>query len=598
MRAWPLALLLTFAGIAGCLSGDDTPNPAPGPAMDVPVDEEANGRPGDAMQLFERFEERPAGVEREMRFLYGPFTIPPGQDMNRVTAELPVNGGFLTAVSPNLYFMETGETPTNQHMHIHHAHWFRTSDDPDDEYYTANLAWVFGTGEERTSGSFHDRADADPDGPRYGIYIEALQPQALIYMLHNKDAVVRNVYVALDVTFLYGDAAAVRAATSCPGLMDGERCHAGKEVHHVTGKLWGTTFDVPREPVADGGDGEYIHPIDIAADWPTRRATDDLGRYHVASTDGTLIASAGHLHPNGKEVVVANLGPEGSACEADLDGDGFPGVTLFHSRKIEQVPGAFPHSEEYQMGATKFGYRAPIREGDRITQFAVYANDHHASYAAMSFVGMYVDRLAPPEPRGPEGCTMANTAPVLLPGDPRGGDPIEGTWNRAWGPEVPPHCGLAIGFNACDKELTGKPPEGLEATVIQISDFLYAPGDQSLAGQPGAPVRVTRGAPLLFVNEDAAAGIRHTVTSCQWPCNGPYVANYPHPDGSFHSGKLGNVDPIDGGGIQADPDDPLGFSVAGDMLPYWLLDTSDLEPGYYAFFCHIHPWMRGWIEVV
>ncbi len=531
-------------------------------------------------QLYTKYEERPAGVERVMRFVYGPYTIPPGQDNNRVTLDVPLQSGFMTAVSPNLYDVQTGDIPSNQHLHIHHAHWFRASDDPSDEYYTANLAWVFGTGEERTQGSLHDRADADPDGPRYGIYLEAGEPNVLIYMLHNKMNYEQTVYVALDVRWVYGAADAIAAADGCGALATGESCYAGEPFHNLNGKLWGTTFDVPRQPILEGGDGIYVHPIDIPTDWPTRRDTDHLGRYFVAPADGTAIASAGHLHPNGLATIIANLGPEGSGCEADLDGDGLPGITLLNSRKIEEVPGAFPHSEEYQMGATKPGWRAPVREGDRITQFSPYNNDQYASYEAMSFAGFYVDREQVPEPRGPEGCTLANTGPVLLENDPWGGDPTETVINRNWNPQPSEHCGVP-GWPDCEPVLPTL-GEGIETNQIHIANFVYLPGDQSLGEDIGDPVKVNRGETIHVFNEDAAAGIRHTVTSCKFPCNGKYVANYPHPDGDFDSGKLGNVDPIDGAPVP----------------PYWTLDTSDMEPGFYSYYCRIHPWMRGTIEIV
>lgn len=595
LRLLLVTLVMSTLSLAGCLDA--------GPAAEEPVEPETiptntePPQPVSPVQIFERYEERPVGTERAMRLLYGPFTIPPGQDNNRITIDVPVHDGFLTTVAPTLYDVETGATPSNQEVHIHHAHWFRASDDPSDEYYTANLAWVFGTGEERTKGGFNARSDVDPEGPRYGIYIGSAEPQALIYMLHNKLDQAINLYVALDVDFVYGSADEIQAADGCPALIDGEVCRAGETFHNVNGKLWGTTFDVPRQPVIEGGDGWYVHPIDIPEDWSSRRATDDLGRYFVAPADGTLVGTAGHLHPNGKEVIIANLGPADSGCEADIDGDGLPGTTLLRSQKIEQVPEAFPGSEEYQMGVTKDGFRAPIRAGDRITQFAVYANDEHATYEAMSFAGLYVDRQQPPEPRE-GGCTVENTGPYLLEGDPIGGDPTEGVWNREWTYEAPDHCGVDIGWPACERELA-ELPTGVEQVTdtVHIAGFLYVPGDQSLSGDMGAPLRVTKGDTIRFVNEDVGAGIRHTVTSCKFPCNGKYVANYPHPDGDFDSGKMGNLDPIDGGGVQTGGD-PLGFSLADDTSPVWDLDTSELEPGLYSYYCRIHPWMRGWIEVV
>ncbi|MEK6975614.1 MAG: hypothetical protein AABY18_04640 [Candidatus Thermoplasmatota archaeon] len=596
----PAALALaSLLALAGCFGSNQDPA-VDDTEREIPAPHEPNEGPAEPLQVFDRFESRSAGIEREMRLLYGPFPIAPGSDFNRITAELPVHDGFMTAVSPNLYTAADGVTPSNQHLHIHHAHWFRTSDDPSEDYYTLNLAWIFGTGEERTQGSLHDRANADPDGPRYGIRMEPLVPQALIFMLHNKMPDPALVYVALDVTFVYGSAEDIAAANGCPDIQPGEGCQAGKQFHNLYGKLWGTTFDVERQRVEDGGDGLYIHPAEIPEGDATRRDTDALGRMFTASADGTAIAAAGHLHPNGREVVVANLGPSGSACEADLDGDGFPGVTLMRSTKIEEEPAAWPHSENYQMGATKHGWRAPVREGDRITQFAVYDNDDYASYEAMSFVGFYVDRDQPPAARGAEGCTLANTQASLLPLDPWGGLPSETVINRGGHEDGHDHgsdyCGIP-GYPACDLAMANPEP-GVATNLVTITQFAYTPGSRSLPDQLGRPIQVARGSTLTFVNNDMAATVRHTVTSCQWPCNGPYVANYPQPDGVFDSGKLGNFDPIDGGGVVTEGGPLAGYGLAEEADPVYDLDTSGLEPGLYSFYCRVHPWMRGSLQVV
>ncbi|MFA5944785.1 MAG: hypothetical protein WC876_10005 [Candidatus Thermoplasmatota archaeon] len=599
MRLRSLFATIVLLGLilAGCASpenpeADVAPNEPPAPH--APSDE-----PVSPTQMFDRFEERPAGVERQMRFLYGPFPIPPGQDLNRVTLELPVREGFMTTVSPTLFDANTGIVPSNQHMHIHHAHWLKATTDAEDETYAANLAWVFGTGEERTQGSLHDRAEVDPDGPRYGIYVEPLVPQVLIYMLHNKMAEARALYVALDVSFVYGDAQTIAAAKECAGLLEGEACWAGREFHNLQGRLWGSTFDVARHAAEDGGTGTYVYPIDAPESDPTRQSTDALGRMFTATHDATAVAAAGHLHPNGLATIVANLGPEGSACEADLDGDGLPGVTLLRSDKIEEVPEAWPHSEQYQMGATKHGWRAPIREGDRITQFALYDNGEYASYEAMTFVGFYMDREQVPAARGAEGCTVDNTKAWLLPGDPWGGDPVQTVVNRdphAGHREESEYCGI-LDFPPCDTDMP-QPEKGLAAGAVHIGGFFYEPGDRALSAPLGLPVQVTKGSMLTFINEDAAIGVRHTVTSCQWPCNGRYVANYPNPDGSFDSGKLGNTDPIDGGGVVTSGGPLFGLGTSDDTLPLWQLDTSKLDPGLYAYYCRIHPWMRGSLEVV
>jgi plastocyanin len=115
---------------------------------------------------------------------------------------------------------------------------------------------------------------------------------------------------------------------------------------------------------------------------------------------------------------------------------------------------------------------------------------------------------------------------------------------------------------------------------VTISNFLYVPGDLGLSGEQGNPPRVHHGESLTFVNADQSADIRHSVTTCNLPCDGTYVGNYPWANGVWDSGTLG-YDAIDGG-----TPDPVSST------------PKDLPVGRYAYFCRIHPWMRGQFEVV
>lgn len=518
----------------------------------------------------ERYLPRPAGVEKELTFRFGPFLIPPGQDFNRITVDLPIHGGYVTFIAPHLLEAGTGEHADHFDGHIHHAHWFRTSTDPEDEEYTTGLSWVFGTGEETTQADVDARSAADPDGPRYGISIPGGQPQTLIYMLHNKTSQPQLWDVVLDVRFVYGSKDDIAAASDCgPLLLPDEVCAAGQEFRTVRGLLWGRTFDVPRQ---SSRTRPYVYPgVEMGA---------SNGIIRTAQNSGTIIGGAGHLHPNGMEVVIANLGPAGSDCQADVDGDGFPGTTLFRSQKFDRVAEAFPHSDEYQMGVTRPGFRAPVREGDRIAQWGLYDNGTYASYEAMSYTGIYVDNEAPPP--AATGCDLASYAPRLV--DDPAGDPTQTILNRAWDEEPHALCGDDFG-TPCHRPEQDR-GQGLEADTVHIAAFLYLAGDRTLAGPLGAPPRVERGTTMTFVNEDVAAGIRHTVTSCEWPCNGPVTANYPQPDGDFDSRRMGNLDPIDGGG-----------PTSSEAWPEWTLDTTSLEPGPYSYYCRIHPWMRGALEI-
>lgn len=607
-----LTILVMSAAALPAAQGDDDPEPV------------------EPQDLAERFLPRTPGVEREMTFFYGPFTIPPGQDINRVTLDVPVQGGFLTDVQANVYDAQTGATPSNQDMHIHHAHWFRLSEDPDDEYYVDGaglfgIAWVFGTGEERTRGNIDARTDAEgEDGPSYGIYIEPGQPQVLIYMLHNKNNQAENVYVALDVTFVYGSSEAIADAPADCGplpLEEGETCRAGEDFHHLHGRLWGNTFDVERnfEAWELGQESLYVRGPD-----------DTPSMVFEAPADGVAIGTAGHLHPNGSDVIIANLGPEGSGCEADIDGDGYPGITLAVSHKFDQIPGA-TSSEEYQMGVTQDGWRAPMREGDRIAQFGTYLNHEYASYEAMSFAGIYVDREQPPaaydavcegDDADADGFFAASRAYVVENGIPQPfvdmatyrAEVIETKLNDDWGHRHNHgHCGLPEDVpetegdesRPCDDLDKPVPPvgSGQRVDAVHVADFLYLPGDHSITGDLGRPALVTQGEPLLFVNDDTAIGVRHTITSCKMPCNGQYVANYPQPDGYFDSDKMGNLDYIDGGLISTGGEQELlgqeyeGPGIPPATYPTWELDTTELDPGMYSYYCRIHPWMRGWVEV-
>lgn len=155
-----------------------------------------------------------------------------------------------------------------------------------------------------------------------------------------------------------------------------------------------------------------------------------------------------------------------------------------------------------------------------------------------------------------------------------------GVPNRAWG--MHDHdtlCGVDLGAQPCERPVTYR-PAGDFADQVTISNFVYTPGDMGLTGDIGNPPRVHHGQSLRFVNADQAADIRHSVTTCNLPCNGPYVGNYPWANGVWDSGTLG-YDAIDGG-------HPNPVAQTPTSLPV----------GRYAYFCRIHPWMRGQFEVV
>ena len=510
----------------------------------------------------DRYVPEPPGTVKKMRFWYGPYVMPAGWDMNRVDLDIPVHNGMILAIEPELRINPDWQEPSHQVSHIHHAHWFALDPGNEEDNYTGgNTEWIFGNGDEETRADFIERSQAQKKGPVYGEYIGLAGPQAMIYMLHNKTAETKVGYVVLDVTFKYGTLE----------QLSQERPH-----HDVAGVLFGRTFDVPRQRKKDGNrDGE----------WNT---TEDYERGPIewtSTVSGTMIGTGSHLHPGGDRVIVENMGSEENPCRDD--GRGYGGTMLLKSDIINRVT---PLSEEYQTEVTRPSWRAPIHEGDRIRITGIYKNKKHAWYTAMTHQGIYIDEKQ--KPRG-------RCRPYLVGKDRkkrvkrvkrgRSGrkkvvkrriNPIAGVPNRKWGHMHDTFCGKKFGFDPCEKPFETPPEPGPEASRVMIANFQYLPGGRGAPGDMGKPATVKKGNSLTFVNADQQANIRHSVTTCRYPCNGRYVSNYPWADGRWDSGTLG-FDAIDGG-----TPNPVAST------------PTDLKVGKYAYFCRIHPFMRGEFHVV
>ena len=526
----------------------------------------------------DRYVPRAPGTTSKYNFWFGPYTIPPGHDLNRIDVDVPVANGLVTWAEPHVVRASDLVEPSHQEMHLHHSHWFAV--DPgnqEDTYFGHNAEWIFGNGDEETRADFELRSAAKHHGPVYGQYISAEDPQLMIYMVHNKTAQAQVVYVTLKVHFIHGTLEELNALDRRP-------------YHDVRGVLFGRTYDVPRKK---HGRGVY----------ETARDDPDGPIEWTSTVNGTIIGTGGHLHPGGMRVVVENYGSKEDPCRDD--GRGYGGTTLLASDAVFRNAA---YSEDFQMEVSDPRWRAPIHKGDRIRISGTYENAKHSWYEVMTHEGMYIDTKQKPKrgcrpyllgqsrkpPRGeklrkvrgvPKLRFKSNTAP---PTGRRHGwiDPAEGVVNRKWGEEHDKFCGKGWDGPPCERPLREEQASGgLPNTAgVHIADFLYAPGDRALSGPAGAPVQVEKGTSLTFVNEDAGLGIRHTVTTCAWPCNGPYVANYPLADGVWDSGILSlGLDPID---------EQIGAPRLSASTP------RTLPVGKYAYFCRIHPWMRGAFEVV
>jgi plastocyanin len=506
------------------------------------------GSPLDPTVRASRFVAQPAGTESKYCIFFGPYVIPGGQDLSRVDFDLALAEGFIVAGAPSAVYAD-GLSPLNQEMHIHHSHWWFIDPNDRDSDPLPWMRWLSGSGEERTRGDFRTVGAADPSGPMYGIHIAPTDRVGMINMLHNKTPTAKVVWIKVDLVFVHGSAAAIKDA---PGP------YQGRDFHNVTGVLHGNGFNVPRSG------GRFVYPYDLPPGPPVGGVSPGVGYVWTAPFDGTIVIGAGHLHPGGERVVVTNLGSEASPC-ASTRSDGIPGTMLYELNVIDRVAGA-RFTEDFQIEITKPGFRAKVRVGDRIALNGIYDATDHAWWDAMSFTGFYIDELDKPAPG--EGCSVVDVG---------GGDPTQGIPNRPWEGVPDQLCGVP-GYSPC-----GYPEEqpllpGVATDRVVIGGFSFLPGD---LGHPTGPAQVRRGTQLEIVNADMAQYVRHTVTSCEAPCNGTYVANYPLPDGTFDSGYLG-WEPTTG----------------GKQVPTWTLDTAPLTPGVFTYFCRVHPWMRGAIQIV
>jgi hypothetical protein len=107
---------------------------------------------------------------------------------------------------------------------------------------------------------------------------------------------------------------------------------------------------------------------------------------------------------------------------------------------------------------------------------------------------------------------------------------------------------------------------------------------------------VRRGGQLRFTNLDATRTMSpqqsayHTITACTLPCNRSTGIAYPvagaRPRVAFDSGQLGYGPSLG--------DVPFTSAVQRNT---WRT-PRDLPTGTYAYFCRVHPFMRGSFRVV
>jgi len=493
-----------------------------------------------------------AGVEH-LHFQAGPYAITPGANLILLDYKhvpKPTVDGYMIRAAPNLHYARPdgtccGAVPQVDVIHLHHGVWLSNGRAGEGEGNTAGSFYPFmATGEEKTVYQL-------PAG--YGYPVAAHDYWVFNYMIHNLTAAPARVYVTYDLDFVPATSPLAAKLTPVhPIWMDVEN-------HHLY-----PVFDVHRY---SGRHGKFTFPDMASNPYGSGPALDQF----TVDRPGTLVATAGHLHPGGlyDDLDVVRAGaraPKGAATGAVPHS-----VRLFRSF-AQYFDKRGPISWDMAMTATSPRWKPQVRAGDVLRISSTYETRRASWYESM---GIMVVWEAWADSHGVD--------PFAHKLDERGhvthGHLRE---NRHHGGSI------SLGVKLAKRR-------SCNATGVAISRFLFLPGDFEASGANRCVPTVRRGRALTFVNQDASRqstfgnllapspfylqSIFHSVTSCQYPCGLDTGISYPLANGAgYDSGQLG-----------------VGTPAVGRFD--WATPTN-LKPGAYTYFCRIHPFMRGAFRVI
>jgi plastocyanin len=466
------------------------------------------------------------GVQR-IHLKYGPITITPGQNFIKTETRgipQPKVDGYMVGFYPNLHYAipgskKLGAVPRVDVIHLHHGVWLSFGKGRKDASTGGGLpAERFAAaGEEKTRLRF-------PKG--YGYAYRTSDHWVLNYMIHNLTDAPTKVWITYDVDFIPATAPAAKTMQNArPIWMDVQN----GEIYPVYDALKGM-----------GKNGRYTYPTQAKNPY----APGQHKNWWTVDQDGTLVATAGHLHPGG--------------LHTDLY-DTRAGKTahLFRSDAHYFEP-AGAVSWDVSMTATKPNWKVNVHKGDVMSITSTYDVSHASWYEVMGIMVVFMAD-------GQHG-TNPFTHKVDQPGTLTHGHLPENRHHGGNKTSMPSPLDLPVG--------------GIGGTV-DIAHFIYGRG--SLNTQSAIP-RVRRGKSLTFKNLDndgLPAAAWHTITACKSPCNRGTGIAYPIANGNvqFDSGQLGTGGP----------------PTSGQLT--WKT-PENLPVGTYTYFCRVHPFMRGAFRVI
>lgn len=494
-----------------------------------------------------------------LNYKFGPMKIQPGQNLIDINLqkERPAVNGYIVGFRPGLVYAKGNKSPAVNIVHLHHAVWLVGND-------LGSLKPTFAAGEEKTYFNAP---------PGFGWRYTTDQTWILNHMIHDLTGTPQEVYLTYTLYFIPDDAPEAQGMTR----MDTQ---------------WMDVEGIKPYPVfnakkGSGTNGRFTYP-DQAKN-PYAGAPRKRNEW-VADRDGTMVSTAGHLHPGGLWT------------DLNITRDGVT-KRIFRSRANYFEPvGAV--SWDVAMSATSDAWKVDFKKGDVISTSATYDTTKASWYEVMGI--MVVGTTEKPVPGGVDPFTgEVDQTDYLTHGRlPENIDKGARTPNR----------GLRNPLRMRSGPFRDK---------VVIKDFVYGQGDLSMPGKRGLPPRVKQGKSLRFVNADSPLTVRfHTITSCKLPCNLTGGIGYPLANGpfAFDSGELGfgptinqglySGDAIGGTPITAAVPVPtakencasvggLVKAISDGCVGSTIYKTpKNLTPGTYAYFCRVHPFMRGAFRVV
>ena len=490
-----------------------------------------------------------------LKFRFGPVQVTPGTNWIFFNSAAnpppkPTVPGFMVKNVPGLFYAvgphhsQLGAVPNVGVVHLHHGVFI----------HSQTGEKFAGTGEEKTVFWLPYP---------YGYPVAPKDIWELNYMFHNLTEKTQWVYLTYEMDFV---------PTNTPL---GQKM---KEAHPIWMDVEGghnyPVFDVHK---GTGTNGQITFPDQFTNPYADRTAKTlarrGLPNEWTVKLPGTLIGTAGHLHPGGLYDTLDIIRPGATIAKAARWKDGVPSgpvpgaepnsVLAFRSFAHYWDPNG-PISWDMAMGGTSPKWQLNVQPGDILRISAAYDTKRASWYEDM---GIMVVWWTPNDVHGVDPFTtpvdLSNhlTHSRLPENISPGGESIYGAVNPA---------------TLKSKIL----PSG---STVQIQNFEYAPG--SLFGANSVPT-VHPGQQLNFVNQDASLdpadvlSIYHSITACRLPCDRTAGISYPLADGAggFDSGQLG-----------FGPGDGLTPSV---QRVTWST-PADLPPGTYTYYCRIHPFMRG-----